>query len=53
MIDGGDGSFTASLSCEGEDRTKTELVKLTLADDQLSLTYLGRGNRGSTLTRRD
>jgi hypothetical protein len=51
LIDSGDGSFTASLSCEGEDSRETELVKLTPEDGQLRLSYLGRDDQGSTLTR--
>jgi hypothetical protein len=53
LIDSGDGSFTASLSCEGDDRTETDLVRLTPAGEQLDLTYLGRDDPASMLTRCD
>ena len=50
LVDGGK-SFTATLSCQAEGTTTTELVKMTPGDGTLTLTYLGRDDAETVLTR--
>jgi hypothetical protein len=53
LIDGGDGSVTATLSCPmgAADETQSELVKLNPADGNLTLSFVGGAQPSQILSR--